>query len=208
MKVLNTIALITLTIELFASCQNNQEKNKIQSIPQTQSVPQATDSITPQKAGAVYAEGTTDEAISAKIKHYLITDYLKDDMKVIPASDRKFQFQTVDLNNDGRQEIFINFLTPYFCGSGGCTLLLLNSNWHIITHFTVTTTPIMVEPHKGSKWAKLMVKDAGVWKDLNYKNGKYPSNPSLLPKSKYDAPSSDALVIFSDEFSPAKTFDF
>ena len=112
------------------------------------------------------------------------------------------------MNNDGKQELFINFITPYFCGSGGCTLLLLDNNWKTITRFTVTSTPLMIEPNKEQKWAVLMVKDNGVWKDLLYKNGKYPSNPSLLSKSKVDAPSGHAQVIFSDEFSSAKTFDF
>lgn len=155
-----------------------------------------------------YAQGTTDEAIASKIKHYLTTDYLKNDIKFMSKEDRKFQFQTVDLNNDGQQEIFINFITPYFCGSGGCTLLLLDNDWKTITRFTVTSTPIMIEPNKEQKWAVLLVKDNGVWKDLLYKNGKYPSNPSLLSKSKVDAPSGHAQVIFSEEFSPAKTFDF
>ena len=155
-----------------------------------------------------YAQGTTDEAIAIKIKHYLTTDYLKNDIKFMSKEDRKFQFQTVDLNNDGQQEIFINFITPYFCGSGGCTLLLLDNDWKTITRFTVTSTPIMIEPNKEQKWAVLLVKDNGVWKDLLYKNGKYPSNPSLLSKSKVDAPSGHAQVIFSEEFSPAKTFDF
>ena len=155
-----------------------------------------------------YAQGTTDEAIASKIKHYLTTDYLKNDIKFMSKEDRKFQFQTVDLNNDGQQEIFINFITPYFCGSGGCTLLLLDNDWKTITRFTVTSTPIMIEPNKEQKWAVLLVKDNGVWKDLLYKNGKYPSNPSLLSKSKVDAPSGHAQVIFSEEFSPAKTIDF
>lgn len=155
-----------------------------------------------------YAQGTTDEAIASKIKHYLTTDYLKNDIKFMSKEDRKFQFQTVDLNNDGKQELFINFITSYFCGSGGCTLLLLDNDWKTITRFTVTSTPIMIEPNKEQKWAVLMVKDNGVWKDLLYKNGKYPSNPSLLSKSKVDAPSGHAQVIFSEEFSPAKTFDF
>lgn len=155
-----------------------------------------------------YAQGTTDEAIASKIKHYLTTDYLKNDIKFMSKEDRKFQFQTVDLNNDGKQELFINFITSYFCGSGGCTLLLLDNDWKTITRFTVTSTPIMIEPNKEQKWAVLMVKDNGVWKDLLYKNGKYPGNPSLLSKSKVDAPSGHAQVIFSEEFSPAKTFDF
>ena len=197
------IFLFICLISIAVGCKKDTKKKEIVA-PKIQKK-----EITINKNPSIaYAQGTTDEAIANKIKHYLTIDYLKNDIKFMSKEDRKFQFQTVDLNNDGQQEIFINFITSYFCGSGGCTLLLLDPNWKTITRFTVTSTPIMIEPSKEQKWAVLMVKDNGVWKDLQYKNGKYPSNPSLLSKSKVDAPSGHAQVIFSEEFSPAKTFDF
>jgi hypothetical protein len=197
------IFLFIYLISIAVGCKKDTEKKEI-AAPKIQNK----EIIINKNLSVEYAKGTTDEAIANKIKHYLTTDYLKNDIKFMSKEDRKFQFQTVDLNNDGQQELFINFTTPYFCGSGGCTLLLLDHDWKTITRFTVTSTPIMIEPNKEQKWPVLMVKDNGVWKDLLYKNGKYPSNPSLLSKSKVDAPSGHAQVIFSDEFSPAKTFDF
>jgi hypothetical protein len=195
--------LYILILSTILACKKESE-NKTTEAPKNQKK----ESITAKKSLLDYAEGTTDEAIANKIKLYLTNDYLKNDLEFMSKEDRKFQFQTVDLNNDGQQELFINFISSYFCGTGGCTLLLLDHDWRTITRFTVTSTPIMIEPNKEKKWAILAVKDNGVWKDLQYKNGKYPGNPSLLPKSKADAPSGHAQVIFSDEFSPAKTFDF
>ncbi len=197
------IFLFICMISIAIGCKKDTE-NKVIVAPKIQKK----EIIINKKLSIEYAEGTTDEAIANKIKHYLTTDYLKNDIEFMSKEDRKFQFQTVDLNNDGQQDLFINFITPYFCGSGGCTLLLLDHDWKTITRFTVTSTPIMIEPNKEQKWSVLMVKDDGVWKDLVFKNGKYPGNPSLLSKSKVDAPSGHAQVIFSDEFSPAKTFDF
>lgn len=197
------ISLLICIISISFGCKKDIEKKVI-----VAPIIQKKEIIINKNPSIEYAQGTTDEAIASKIKHYLTTDYLKNDIKFMSKEDRKFQFQTVDLNNDGKQELFINFITSYFCGSGGCTLLLLDNDWKTITRFTVTSTPIMIEPNKEQKWAVLMVKDNGVWKDLLYKNGKYPSNPSLLSKSKVDAPSGHAQVIFSEEFSPAKTFDF
>lgn len=197
------IFLFICMISIAIGCKKDTE-NKVIVAPKIQKK----EIIINKNLSIEYAEGTTDEAIANKIKHYLTTDYLKNDIKFMSKEDRKFQFQTVDLNNDGQKELFINFITSYFCGSGGCTLLLLDHDWKTITRFTVTSTPIMIEPNKEQKWSVLMVKDNGVWKDLLYKNGKYPGNPSLLSKSKVDAPSGHAQVIFSDEFSPAKTFDF
>ena len=197
------IFLFICLISIAVGCKKDTEKIEIVA-PKIQKK----EIIINKNPSIEYAQGTTDETIASRIKHYLTTDYLKNDLKFMSKGDKKFQFQTVDLNNDGQQELFINFITPYFCGSGGCTLLLLDNDWKTITRFTVTTTPIMIEPNKEQKWAVLMVKDNGIWKDLLYKNGKYPSNPSLLPKSKVDAPSGHAQVIFSEELSPAKTFDF
>lgn len=197
------IFLFICMISIAIGCKKDTE-NKVIVAPKIQKK----EIIINKKLSIEYAEGTTDEAIANKIKHYLTTDYLKNDIEFMSKEDRKFQFQTVDLNNDGQQELFINFITPYFCGSGGCTLLLLDHDWKTITRFTVTSTPIMIEHNKEQKWSVLMVNDDGVWKDLVFKNGKYPGNPSLLSKSKVDAPSGHAQVIFSDEFSPAKTFDF
>lgn len=197
------ISVLILIMSITFGCKKEIEKKAIDA-PKIQK----TEKEISTQPSIEYAEGATDGAIANKIKHYLTTDYLKNDLEFMSKEDRKFQFQTVDLNNDGQQELFINFITPYFCGSGGCTLLLLDNNWKTITRFTVTSTPLMIEPNKEQKWAVLMVKDNAVWKDLVYKNGKYPGNPSLLSKSKVDAPSGHAQVIFSEEFSPAKTFDF
>ncbi|HSN47576.1 MAG TPA: hypothetical protein VLR29_02335 [Flavobacterium sp.] len=195
--------LLICIISITFGCKNDPEKKAIVA-PKIQK----TEKIIIKNSSIEYAEGTTDEAIAGRIKHYLTTDYLKNDLEFMSKEDRKFQFQTVDLNNDGRQELFINFITSYFCGTGGCTLLLLDHDWKTITRFTVTSTPLMIEPNKQQKWSVLMVKDNGVWKELVNENGKYPSNPSLLSKSKMDAPSGHAQVIFSDEFSPANTFNF
>lgn len=194
--------IIVFFAVLITGCNSNTQTKKVEPAMQK------ADTINKAMAQEDYEAGTTDEAVAAKIRNYLIQDYLKDDLNAMKESDRKFQFQTVDLNNDGNQELFINFIGSYFCGSGGCTLLLLDHKWGIITQFTVTSTPIMIEPHEGKGWAMLMVMDDGVWKELNYKNGKYPGNPSLLPKSRFDAPSGHAQAVFSEEFGRAKTFSF
>jgi hypothetical protein len=165
----------------------------------------ATDSITELQS---FAEGTTDEAIAGQIKNFLTNVFLKDDLANLTENDRKFQFQVIDLNNDGKNEIFINFISSYFCGSGGCSILLIDSNWKTITYFSVTSTPLWIEKKGVNEWATIMVKSQGEFKELENKNGKYPSNPSVLPKSKNDAPSGSAQLIFSDDFAPAKTFTF
>lgn len=158
--------------------------------------------------GSKFAPQSTDEQTAANIKNFLINDFLKDDISILQPADRKFQFYKVDLNQDGNEEIFVRFFSPYFCGSGGCTFLLLDKYGEIITKFSVTRAPIFVEPTAKNGWSLLLVKDAGVFKELIFKDGSYPANPSMLPKAPYDAPSGHAQVMFEDDLYPSKTFEF
>jgi hypothetical protein len=143
-----------------------------------------------------------------KVRDFLALDYLAEDLPYLEDSDRKFQLYFTDLNGDSQDEIFVRFLSPYFCGSGGCTFLILSPDMKLITRLTVTRAPIFVEKTKENGWSVLLVKDNGVFKELTYENGSYPANPSVLPKAPYDAPSGHAEVLFDERFSPPKTFTF
>lgn len=117
-----------------------------------------------------------------KIAHYIANEYLTPgDLKAIPMNDRKFRYQHIDLNGDGQMEVFVSFYTPYFCGTGGCSLVLLDDHLKPITKFTVTTNRIFAGPEMKNGWKTLLIEDNKGWKELIFDNGKYPSNPSLLP---------------------------
>lgn len=199
------ITLITFSLFLF-SCKNETGKHE------TLKDPSAKDSIIQTVIKTVaqseFVPQSTDEQTANNIKNFLINEYLKDDLQFLQPDDRKFQFYKLDLNADGKEEIFIRFMTSYFCGSGGCTFLLLDKYGSIITKFSVTRPPIFVEPSKENGWARLLVKDSGVFKELLFNNGTYPSNPSVLPKAPYDAPSGHAQVMFDDDFYKSKTIEF
>ncbi|MFD1079553.1 DUF6624 domain-containing protein, partial [Longispora fulva] len=67
-----------------------------------------------------------NDTLAKRIRNYLTSEYLTaNDLEIITQEQRKFQLFQIDLNNDGEKEVFVNFITPYFCGSGGCTILLL-----------------------------------------------------------------------------------
>jgi len=135
-----------------------------------------------------YDPATNDDQMGANIKNFLVNDFLKDDMAGLSENDHKFQFYKIDINNDGKDEYFVRFMSSYFCGTGGCTILLLDHESNIITKFTVMDPPIFVE--KGTQgWGTILVRSGGELKELKFNNGKYPSNPSVLPKAPYDAPS-------------------
>lgn len=156
----------------------------------------------------MYAEESLDKQTAANVRNFIRNSYLKGDLKFVKENDRKFQFYRIDLNGDGDKEIFVRLFTSFFSGTGGETLLLLDKYGEIITRFTVIRPPVFVERSKVNGWALMLVKDRGEYKELKYINGTYPSNPSVLKKAPYDAPSSNAFVMFGEGTNQSKTFTF
>ncbi len=190
--------LAFLIIPTLISCKENTKKQDLQT---EQSIEvSASDHPT-------ISEPTVNEDLANRLKPFLSENYLTDaDRRAIREKDRKFQFYEIDLNNDGKKEIFINFPTRYFCGSGGCTLLLLNSDLEIISKFTVTQTPLYAVDEMENGYKKLYVESGGEWKELLFDGKKYPSNPTMAKKSSKE-PGETAEVIFADNANFTK-FDF
>lgn len=191
------VMLLTLTY-----CSKTPEK-PVKEIP-TSTVPiDSTETDAPAIKNSVTA---AEDSLAVKVKDFITSEYLKsEDLKVIDAAERKFNLYQVDLNNDGKKEIFINFFTPYFCGSGGCTLALLDSDLKLINRFTVTRTPITIDSKTENGWKVLWLQDGNAWKKLINKNGKYPSNPSLIENTK-EAPETNAVKLFDTNTSKSYSF--
>jgi len=203
---IRTVFTLLCLFLLLLSCKKDMNKQEsLKNEPTKDSINQI--KATPQPESEFVSQ-STDEQTANNIKNFLINVYLKDDLEILQPNDRKFQFYKIDLNADGKEEIFVRFMSSYFCGTGGCTFLLLDKYGEIITKFSVTRAPIFAEPSKENGWAILLVKDSGVFKELKYSEGTYPSNPSVLPKAPYDAPSGHAEVMFHDELFKSKTYTF
>lgn len=190
-----SIAIVALLAVAFVSCK---EKKKIQEIEPVEEVIEFYEPKTETIASEVVL------GVSNYIKNSFLTEA---DLKVIPSLDRQFKLYATDLNGDGKNEIFVSLVGSYFCGSGGCTMLLLDSNYKLITKFTVMQGSIFVEPKTENDWKVLMVKSEEEWKSLVYADGTYPSNPSVVEKSKQDSPSGHAVVIF-DEAQKLDIYEF
>lgn len=171
----------------------------------------ALENAAPDQEGSIsifIAQSVNDE-LAIQIKDYIADEFLSPgELDLIPEFQRKFQLYEIDLNADGKNEVFVNFITSYFCGTGGCTILLLNEHLKPITKFRVTRTPLFAETTKENGWRILLTRSQGELKELVYKNGSYPSNPSIIDKALYDAPSGHAEILFDETFSKAKTYEF
>jgi len=149
-----------------------------------------------------------EDLMAANIRNFLTRDYLKDDLASLNENDRKFQYAAIDLNGDGKDEYFIRFMSPYFCGTGGCSMVLIDHESNVITEFSVMEPPLWVEKQKVNGWDTILIKSGGELKALTYNNGSYPSNPSVVEKAPYDAASGNAYIMFDENFNPAKTYTF
>lgn len=183
--------LIALAVVILCSCQNKDKtdsKNIVKAI--------AEDTLSKTAAGTADVSDTlvkdnkTVELIREQMKVLL-----EKDLAAMTKEDRFFYYEAFDLNNDKKDEYFVGFSNPYFCGSGGCSGYILNNDGSVINNFTVTDFPIYVTTSSTEKFYDLIFETGGKFHLLKMKNGKYPSNPSVQEKWKAEVPKESAKVL-------------
>lgn len=160
----------------------------------------AADSLTGNTADG-YAKASVNDAIGAEIGAYL-RNYFQKDLKIMDTADRKFSFHAVDLNADQKPEYIVFLQGRYFCGSGGCTFLVMNSNVQLINYTTVMDPPVYVSAKAAHGWRNLLIKanntaGAETYRVLSFdpKTRRYPSNASMVPEVK-EAPAAGDLELW------------
>ncbi len=183
--------LIVLAVVMLYGCQNKDKtdsKNIIETI--------AEDTLSKTVAGTTDVSDTlvkdnkTVELIREKLKVLL-----KKDLAAMTKEDRFFYYEAFDLNNDKKDEYFVGFSNPYFCGSGGCSGYILNNDGSLINSFTVTDFPIFVTTSSSEKFYDLIFQTGGKFHLVKMKNDKYPSNPSIQEKWKGEVPKESTSVL-------------
>ncbi|MBK0370563.1 hypothetical protein [Flavobacterium agrisoli] len=192
-----TVLFLSLSLAFLISC--NDKKQTTESIEKTEQT--LTDTTAVQKTVTVKTDSTEQKLIA-----FLKDDYLKNDYDILMEQDHSFQYETVDLNGDAIPETFIRFSSPYFCGSGGCTFLLLDADMKLINSFSVSDGPFYITKEIQNGWPVLNITSGNALRIVVFNGKKYPSNPSVLPKVT-TAPT-DAQVIFDKPFAESKTVNF
>jgi len=98
-----------------------------------------------------------------------------------------------DLRGDGIQEALVYLTSDGWCGSGGCTMLVLAREAPLtlsLRKTTITRLPIRVLATKSNGWFDLAVRvqgggiPFGYEAELSFDGKTYPPNPSVLPARK------------------------
>jgi len=185
---MNTI-LCLLLLPLI-SCNSNDSKETTTHIDSVNTAvsnqPLADD---PDTTDAMPADGynvnSTNKETAELVRQALLNEIFKQDLPAMNDEDRKFIMEEIDLNADGQKEIFVGFNGKYYCGSGGCTALLLSHQGKLITRFTVTEYPVIVRPTITNGWRDLLIRSSAAKSAIHivkWDGNKYPGNPSLQPK--------------------------
>lgn len=197
MWLLKITSVSILSIVLLLSCSKSSEESS--------DATEIDKQLSEKAAAEKFAPGSVDDLMSKNIINFLTQSYLENDLQFLTENDRKFQFYKIDLNDDGKKEYFVRFMSSYFCGTGGCTFLLLDRYAEVINKFTVMDAPIYISKDKTNGWKKLIVQSVGKFKELIFDGKSYPSNPSVAPDSKTQ-PGHDFEIIFDDKNLPSKTY--
>jgi hypothetical protein len=101
------------------------------------------------------------------------------------------KYASVDLNNDGIPDAVVLLTGSDYCGSGGCTLLVLkglSGGYSVVSKSTITREPILLLQEKKRGWHTLSVAVSGGGAKagqvlLRFNGSLYPGNPGMQPKA-------------------------
>ena len=188
---MKTKILVAFIFLGMVSCQNKEKpasKNIIKTIAQ--------DTLSKTLGGtANLSDVPAKDDKTVELIRKQLAVLLKKDLPAMTKDDRYFYYEAYDLNNDKKNEYFVGFSNPYFCGSGGCSGYILNNDGSVINSFTVTDFPIFIGTTSSENFKDLIFKSGNSLHSLKIKNGKYPSNPSVQEKWKGEIPKDSPVIL-------------
>jgi hypothetical protein len=138
-----------------------------------------------------------------------ISSYTKQQGAPPEASDR-FYADSIDLNGDGTQDAVVILSTSYWCGTGGCTMLILegqkDKTFRLVSESSLVRPPVTVSDSKTNGWRDLILTVSGGGMPaktvaLKFDGKKYPLNPSDQPALPANAPIK-GTVLFPEGTEP------
>jgi putative lipoprotein len=123
------------------------------------------------------------------------------------GADSNYSLAWSDLDGDRRPEALVYLQGRYWCGTGGCDLLIFTperDGWRLVTRVNVARPPIMVLQTRSRGWRDLgvFVSGGGIQPGyqarLSYDGRSYPDNPTVGRAWRVRAGESGRVLIRND----------
>lgn len=145
---------------------------------------------------------TAEDSLKGFLQGYVKEARLDDDKTA------RFYFAILDLNGDGRAEALVYLVGRWWCGSGGCPLLVLaadRGSYTVVTRILITRPPIRVLSTTSNGW-----RDIAVWvqgggiqhgyeAELRFDGKTYPISPANPPARRLTRKVPGETVISSSQ---------
>lgn len=85
-------------------------------------------------------------------------DYTEKSVEIL-GHEARYLHGEVDLDHDGRSEVLAYLLGPFFCGTGGCNLMLFRRDgegYTLVNDFPTTDLPVIVSSETTEGWSDLV----------------------------------------------------
>lgn len=119
----------------------------------------------------------------------LVVKFLHDYLKGPEDKTTRYSVASISLNGK-TEDVFVYISGRNWCGSGGCTALLLRpfgASFKVINKFTLVRLPIRVLPSKNNGWNDIAMRvqgggtAQGYTAILKFNGHRYPANPTVAP---------------------------
>jgi hypothetical protein len=114
-------------------------------------------------SGDVPFSTVPDPAIENAIRN-ASPDYTREMVEIGGGRMARYVHARIDLNGDGRDEVFAYPLGSIFCGTGGCTLMLFSevgSGYELVDDFPISQLPVIVAGGTTNGWRDLIRPESG-----------------------------------------------
>ncbi|WP_425448275.1 hypothetical protein [Dethiothermospora halolimnae] len=120
----------------------------------------------------------------------------------------RYYYNKVDLNGDGKDEIFVYLVGPIVCGTGGCSAVIYreeDDEYILLSKFSLVNNPVIISNNKTNGYKDIIMHVAGggvksFYAFLKYDGNTYPSNPSVQPKLERGT-MVEGIAIVADDIS-------
>jgi hypothetical protein len=108
--------------------------------------------------------GATGASTNAPAADARLEAAIRAAVEVDDGRPNRYAYHRIDLDGDGKDEALVYLLGPDFCGTGGCTMLLLApkaDGYRLVQQFSITQTPVLAASERSHGWRDLIRHEAG-----------------------------------------------